>query len=352
MSLRTWARAAHARILAAMGCIAAVAFAAPLAAQSVESFYKGTQVKLIIGSTPGGDYDLWSRIIGRHMTRHLPGQPAIVPQNMPGGGTIVAANHLYNLAAKDGSVFGVFSRNLPGQAVLNMPNIKFDPQKFGYLGSPELPSRICLAVSTSAVKSAADLFTRELLVGGSGAGTAPSFMPSVLNKVVGMKFKVIEGYGGTNEIVLAMERGEVEGICQGYAAFSTTKPDWVKSGKVRILFNLERTPFPFLPGVPSIFDYVKNEEDRQILSFITIGSEIGRPYVTPPGVPAERFKALQDAFAQALRDPDLLSETKKQGLDVTYRSGAELHDLITRMYATPKPVLDKAAAVMPAGGGG
>jgi len=249
-------------------------------------------------------------------------------------------------------VFGVFSRNLPGQAVLNMPNIKFDPVKFGYLGSPELPSRICLTMSSSAVKSAEDLFTRELLVGGSGAGTAPSFMPTVLNKVVGTKFKVIEGYGGTNEIVLAMERGEVEGICQGFAAFSTTKPDWVKEGKVRILFNLEQTPFPFLPGVPSVFQYIKNEEDRQILSFITIGAEIGRPYVTPPGVPADRLKALQEAFASALKDPELLSETKRQGLDVTFRSGEELHALITRMYQTPKAILDKAAAVMPAGGGG
>lgn len=326
--------------------------AAPAAAQSVESFYKGSQIRLIIGSTPGGDYDLWSRIIGRYMAPHIPGQPTIVPQNMPGGGTIVAANHLYNIAAKDGSVFGVFSRNLPGQAVLNMPNIKFDPVKFGYLGSPELPSRICLAMSTSAVKSAEDLFTKELMVGGSGAGTAPSFMPSVLQKVVGMKFKVIEGYGGTNEIVLAMERGEVEGICQGYAAFSTTKPDWVKEGKVRILFNLERTPFPFLPGVPSIFQYVKTEEERQVLSFITIGAEIGRPYVTPPDVPAERLKALQDAFEKALKDPALLTETKKQGLDVTFRSGPELHDLIKRMYETPHDVLQKAAAVMPAGGGG
>ena len=321
-------------------------------AQSVESFYKTNQIKAIIGSTPGGDYDLWTRIIGRYMSRHIPGNPTIVPQNMPGGGTLVAANHLYNLAAKDGSVFGVFSRNLPGQAVLNMPNIKFDPLKFGYLGSPELPTRICLAMSSSAVKSAEDLFTRELLVGGSGAGTAPSFMPSVLNKVVGTKFKVIEGYGGTNEIVLAMERGEVEGICQGFAAFSTTKPDWVKEGKVRILFNLEQTPFAHQPGVPSVFQYVKSEEDRQILSFITIGAEIGRPYVTPPGVPADRLKALQDAFAAALKDPELLNETKKQGLDVTYRSGMELTDLITRMYQTPRDILDKAAAVMPAGGGG
>ena len=321
-------------------------------AQSVESFYKTNQIKAIIGSTPGGDYDLWTRIIGRYMSRHIPGHPTIVPQNMPGGGTLVAANHLYNLAAKDGSVFGVFSRNLPGQAVLNMPNIKFDPLKFGYLGSPELPTRVCLAMSTSAVKSAEDLFSRELLMGGSGAGTAPSFMPSVLNKVVGTKFKVIEGYGGTNEIVLAMERGEVEGICQGFAAFSTTKPDWVKEGKVRILFNLEQTPFAHQAGVPSVFQYIKSEEDRQILSFITIGAEIGRPYVTPPGVPADRLKALQDAFATALKDPELLTETKKQGLDVTYRSGTELTDLITRMYRTPKDILDKAAAVMPAGGGG
>ena len=343
MRVRFWGA-----LLSASGLLIAM----PAAGQSVESFYKGNQIRLIIGSTPGGDYDLWSRIIGRYMTQYIPGQPTIVPQNMPGGGTIVAANHLYNIAAKDGSVFGVFSRNLPGQAVLNMPNIKFDPVKFGYLGSPELPSRICLALSTSAVKSAEDLFTKELMVGGSGAGTAPSFMPTVLNKVVGMKFKVIEGYGGTNEIVLAMERGEVEGICQGYAAFSTTKPTWVKEGKVRILFNLERTTFPFLPGVPSIFQYVKTEEERQVLSFITIGAEIGRPYVTPPGVPAERLKALQDAFAKALKDPALLDETKKQGLDVTFRSGPELHDLIKRMYETPKDVLAKAAAVMPAGGGG
>lgn len=334
----------------AIAAIVAMLSSAGSQAQPAGEFYKDKQLRLIVANAPGGDYDLAGRLLSRHITRHIPGSPTIVVNNMPGAGTIIAANHLYNVAPKDGLVFGTFSRNLPSQAVLGRDTIKFDPRLFAWLGGIGLPSRVCVVSSTSSIKTAEDLFTRELVVGGTGAGSTPSTVPKLLNNVLGMKMRIVEGYGSTSAAIQAVERGEVEGLCQTFSTFKNLRAHLLESGKVHVLFNTEATPFPYLPNIPSVFQYAKTEEQRQILTFVTSSVELSRPFVMPPGVPADRLAVMRTAFAAALKDPLLVAEADKQQIDITYRAPEDLLRLIDRLFATPKDLLDRAAELIPASG--
>ena len=316
-----------------------VAFSASAPAQSVEEFYRGKQVRFIISSATGGDYDQWSRLIAKFLGKHIPGNPTIIPQNMPGGGQIIATNHLFNAAAQDGSVIGMIGRNLPNDALIKKEGVRFDPVKFNWLGSPELTNRVCAVLDTAPVKNAQDLMQKEVLVGGAGAGTAVSNTPVLLSRLLGMKFKLIEGYGNSQAILLAMERGEVQGICQSYSSLRSSRPDWFASGKLKVLFNTERQPIPGL-NAPSVFDFVKSDEHRKVLSLYTSSVELGRPIVAPPGVPKDRVEALRKALADTLKDPELLEEAKKQGLEMTYVSGKELESLVADLMSTPTEIVD------------
>lgn len=337
--------------LGALALLAGIALAgSSRAADPVADFYKGKQVRIYIGNTAGGDYDSYARTIGRHMSPYLPGHPTFVPQNMPGAGGIVLANHLYNVAPKDGSVIGTFSINIPNSALFKRPNVQFDPRRFGWIGGGELPSQVCVVMTSERVKSAEDVFKQEVLLGGAGAGSAPTFFPSVLNKLVGTKFKVVDGYPGSTEILLAMERHEVDGICQTYNAFRRVRGDWLDSGKAKVLFNIENAPFQADKTVPSIFSFIHNDEDKEVLDVITSSVLFGRPYVTPPAVPTERLAALRKAFEATLKDKDFLDDARKQGLNVQYRPGPELQDLTERLFKIPQPIVEKAAQLMPEGG--
>ncbi len=338
------------RLAAGLACAAGLMISAAASGQSVEEFYKGKQLRLVIGSPTGDSNDIWGRLILRHMTGHMPGNPTGVPQNMPGGGTLISANYLYNIAPKDGSHIGVFSRNIPTQAILKRPNANFDPLKFGWLGSPELVNRVCAAWHEAPVKSAEELFAKELIVGGTGAGTAPTFMPTVYNKVLGMKFKVVEGYKGAADVFIAMERREVEGICLSFSQLKGPRAEWLAQGKIRVLFNTETTRLTDYPNVPTIYDFVKTEEQRQTLAFLNSAIEFGRPFTAPPDVPADRLAALRKAFADTMKDAAFLEEAKKLKYDVTYTSGDHMLALLKRLYATPRDVLDRAAEMMPASG--
>jgi tripartite-type tricarboxylate transporter receptor subunit TctC len=320
------------------------------ATDPVTDFYKGKQVRIYIGNTAGGDYDSYARTIGRHMSPYLPGNPTFVPQNMPGAGGIVLANHLYNVAPKDGSVIGTFSINIPNSAIFKRPNVQFDPRHFGWIGGGELPSQVCVVMTSDRVRTAQDVFNHEVLLGGAGAGSAPTFFPSVLNKLVHTQFKVVDGYPGSTEILLAMERHEVDGICQTYNAFRRVRGDWLDSGKAKVLFNIENAPFQADKNVPSIFSFIHNDEDKEILDVITSSVLFGRPYVTPPGVPEERLTALRKAFEATLKDKTFLEDAGKQGLNVQYRPGPELQDLTDRLFKIPPAIVDKASQLMPEGG--
>ena len=316
------------------------AFWAPVAANPVEEFYRGKQVRFIISSATGGDYDQWSRLIARYLGKYIPGNPTIIPQNMPGGGQIIATNHLFNAAAQDGTVIGMIGRNLPNDALVKKEGVRFDPLKFSWLGSPELTNRVCAAIAGASVQKAQDLFQHELLVGGAGAGTAVSNTPILLSRLLGMKFKLVEGYGNSQAILLAMERGEVQGICQSLSSLRGSRPEWFESGKLKVLFNTERQPVANL-NAPSVFEFVKSEDQRQILALYTSSVEFGRPIVAPPNVPKERVEALRQALADTLKDAELLDEAKKQGMEMTYVSGQELEKLITDLMSTPEAIVEK-----------
>jgi len=319
----------------------------PAAAEPVEEFYKGRQIRIITGAAAGDGYDLWSRMLARHMGRYVPGRPSIIVQNMPGAGTVIAANHVYNAAARDGTVVGSFSRSLPSQALLQRPNIKFDPRRFGWVGSPESINRVCAVGRQAKVQSIDDLFKQELVVGGIGASQMPTYVPMMLNKMLGTRFKVVEGYGSTNAIILAIERREVEGICMSSSTLLGPRADLVEKGVLKILFNVEAKPMPSPPGVPTIFTRF-NDEQKRIVSLINSAIEFGRPFAAPPGVPPERLAALQMALKATVADADFVAEAKKLRFIVTYTSPQEMADITARMYATPKTIIDAAAALMPA----
>lgn len=327
----------------ALIAIAASIAAGATAAKSEDDFYKGKQIKIVITTNAGGDYDQWARLIIRYMGKYIPGAPTFIPQNMPGAGGIIATNFLYIQAPKDGTTIGMIGRNLPYQALMKEDNIRFDPTKFGYIGSPELTNRVCVARGDAPVKRAQDLFEKELLVGGAGAGTAVSMTPTLLSNLLGMKLKLVEGYGGSNNVMLALERGEVQGICQTISSIRNTKPGWIEDGRLKILFNTERQPIPGVDA-PSVFEFVKTEEQRRILALYTSSVELGRPMVVPPDVPPERLAILRKAFVETLADKELKSEAERQGLELGVVTGEDLTGLIADLMSTPPDIVAKTQA--------
>jgi len=313
-------------------------------AQSPGEFYRGKTVKMVISTMAGGEYDLSARLIVRHIGKHLPGNPNFIAVNMPGAGGITAANHLFNVAEQDGTVIGMIGRNLSYQALVQQKGILFDPLKFHWLGSPDVSHRVCVAIDGVAVQKAADLFERELLVGGAGAGTAVSTTPVLLSKVLGMKFRLVEGYGSPNAILLAMERGELQGICVTLDALRGARPGWIETGKMQLLFNTEQTRLSDLQA-PSIFEFAKTDEQRRILALYSSSVELGRPIVAPPRVPDERVRALRQAFEDAMADPALRDEAEKQGFAINVVRGHELARRVADLMATPKEFVARLEAL-------
>ena len=314
--------------------------------QTVEDFYKGKQIRLISGHPVGGDYDIGARLLAKYLPKHIPGQPVVFVQNMPQAASIVAANFMHNLAPRDGTVIGSFSRNFASQALMGKANIEADPRRFIWLGAFSLPSRVCVNWHTVPVKTPEDLFTHELIIAGGGAGSSLSIIPSVLNHVLGTKFKVIEGYKGINDAALAIERGEVQGVCMSYGQFNNYQ-HLIRDGKLRILFHAEETPVPEIPNVPSIYDQAKTEQQRQLLRFVFSSVEFGRPYVFPPEVAKERVAAIRTAFADVANDPDMLAEAAKSKIDMTYHSPAHLERLVENLYQTPPPLIEVVKKLVP-----
>ena len=328
--------------LAVRSLAACLTLAAGMSGASAQDadFYRGRQIKVIVSTVAGGDYDGWMRLIARHWTKHIPGEPTFVIQNMPGAGGIIAANSFYHTAPRDGSTIAMIGRNLPFQALMKADGIRFDPSKFVWIGSPELSGRICIASENAAVTKAEDLFSTELIVGGAGAGTAVSTTPKLLASLLGMKFRVVEGYGSANSAQHAIEKGEVNGICQTVSALRTFRPGWLESGKLRVLFNMERSPLAEF-GAPSILKFAKTPEQRQILTLYSASVELGRPIIAPPDTPADRVDILRKSFESTLSDPDFLEDARKLKLDVLPVRGEDLRTLIQDLMETPPDVLKR-----------
>jgi len=315
-------------------------------AQTAPDFYKGKQIQLIVGYEAGNDYDLGARMLARYLPRHVPGQPTIIVQNMPQAAGIVAANTLYVRSPRDGTVMASLSRNFASQAAMGLPNIDADPRRLIWLGATSFPGRVCVASPKAKVKSPADLFQNELMVGSVGTGSSTSIVPTVLNRVLGTKFHLIEGYRGAQDIILAVERGEVEGLCASLGQFRSHEK-LIREGKLRIILRAEETVMPEIPDVPSIFDYAKTDEQRHLMRLVFSSTEFGRPYVFPPDVPAERVDIMRKAIADAARDPALVAEAERIRLDMTYRRPEHLERLVTQLYETPPDVIEKVKKIAP-----
>jgi len=309
-------------------------------AQTVADFYRGKQIRIIVGTAPG-DYDTWMRMIARHVRQYVPGNPNFVVENMPGAGSLIAANHLYNKAAQDGTVLGSVSRNIPNYAFTKKPNVQFDPLKYNWIGSPEMTNRGCFANVSSGVREAKDLFERELLVGTDGAGTSLSEMPVLLKNLLGMKFRTIDGYQGSSGVVLAMQRNEVHGLCQTVTAFSQSAQHLLDNGSVRVLFTTEKDRVSRF-NVPSIFEFAKTQEERDILAFQASSLETGRPMLAPPNVPADRVEALRRAFDATMKDRGFLEEAKQRNFEVEPRTGEQVEAVLRGVSSLSPELIAKA----------
>ena len=315
-------------------------------AQPAPDYYRGKQLRMIVGHPVGNDYDLGGRFLAKYLTRHIPGNPTIVVSNMPAASSVAATNFLYAQAPRDGTVFGSFSRNIPSQALMRQANLNVDPRKFNWLGGTALPGRVCVAWHTSKVRTPADLLQQELIVGGGGSGTSLSIVPTVFNHVLGTKFRIVEGYKGTTDTVLAMERGEVEGVCATYGQFRVYEK-LIKEGKLRFILRAEESPIAAIPDVPSIYDLAKTEEQRQLMRFVFSSVEFGRPYVLPPETPPELVALMRKAMADALKDTELVAEAARLKLDMTYRPPDVLMRLVENLYQTPSSVIDAVKKLVP-----
>ncbi len=327
--------------------IAIFAFAAstalPARAQSVEEFYKGKNISMLIGFSVGGGYDLYARHLARHMGKHIPGKPTILPQNMAGAGSLRAANFLYTAAPKDGSSIGTFSRTTGINPLLES-GATFDGTKFTWLGSVTDDVSTCITWHTSQVKTWNDFLTKPTTLGGQGPSSEPDIFARLYKNVFGAPIKLVAGYPGTNEIMLAMERGEVEGLCG--LSWSTIKgrhAAWLRDKKINILVQAAFKKEPEMGDVPLIMDQTKDPQKLQILKLILAAQEMARPFAAPPGIPADRKAALLAAFDATMKDPEFLADAKKMNIDVNPVSAKALDTLLAELYATPKDVVQKAS---------
>jgi tripartite-type tricarboxylate transporter receptor subunit TctC len=307
-------------------------------------FYKGKQIRWVVGTAAGQDYDAWSRLIARHIVRYIPGSPGIVVENMPGAGHILATNYLFNVAPRDGTAIGMVSRNMTDAAVMGLPNVRFEPRRFNWIGSPELSNRVMWVSPAAGIRAVPDLFERELIVGAPGGAQGVTAAPLLLKNLLGMKLKIVQGYHSPNDVVLAIARGEVSAVVISIGGpESARRQQWAASGALRPLFNMEPEPLPRLEA-PTVFDFVKTEEQRQVLTFFSNNVLLGRPIMMPPGVPAERIAMLRRAFDATMKDQAFLKEAETMGFEVAPKTGEEIAALVEAAIATPKDVVKRAEA--------
>jgi tripartite-type tricarboxylate transporter receptor subunit TctC len=324
------------RFALAILALSAVWPGAALSQQAVEEFYRGRKIDLVIGYSPGGTYDLYARLVARHLGQHIPGKPLIVPRNMPGAGSRTAATFVASIAPRDGSVLATADQSLALQQAAGDKRIKFDTTKFIYIGNPNVENNTTVTWHASGVKTIEDVKRREVTMGATGGSTSSQY-PKAMNALLGTKFKIILGYPGGNDINLAMERGEVDGRgSNSWASWKATRPHWLAENKINILVQIGLKKAPDLPDVPLLMDLGANAEDRALLRLLSGSTQIGRPIFTTPEVPPERVAALRAAFDAMLRDPAFLQEARKENFDIDPVSGEALQKLVGEIVATPK----------------
>jgi tripartite-type tricarboxylate transporter receptor subunit TctC len=330
------------------GMIAALAASGPSLidaanAQSVADFYKRTGITLNVGSGVGGGFDAYARILAIHYGRHIPGNPSVVVKNVPGATGLVAMNALYNTAPRDGSTILASFNTVVLSSLYGDANARFDPRKFGWIGSLGKQTATCLTWHTTPVKTIEDARSREVLVGATGFGSTPVMFPKLLNAMIDTKFKIVYGYS-TPELRLAVERGEIDGICGiAWETHMASVPNWIIDKKVNFLLQLGLKASAHLPGVPLAIDLIKNPDDRQVFELLGIPQEFGRPFLTPPDLPVERLAALQRGFDEMLKDKAYLADVERSKQSIDPLSAKEIEALIRRAYSAPKDILARAA---------
>jgi len=330
--------------------VATVAALASVAkADSVADFYKGRSVSMIIGYSVGGGYDAYARLLAHYFGRHIPGEPSIVPQQITGAGSLRAANYLFSVAPKDGSVLGTFSRSM-GIAPL-LGQAEFDSQKFTWLGSMTDDNTTCVTWNSSPIKTWTDFLTKPSKLGGLGADADPDIWALLYKNVFGAKLRLVSGYPGTNDVVLAMERGEVDGLCGlSWSTIRTRHAEWLTSHSVNIIVQAALKKEPEIAAVPLATDLVSNPEQLQIIRLLLASQAMARPFVAPPEIAADRKSALTAAFDATMRDADFLAEAQKLNFEIHPVSAATIDALLAEVYATPKDVLSRAAKAISSAG--
>jgi tripartite-type tricarboxylate transporter receptor subunit TctC len=316
-------------------------------AQSPAEFYRNKTIDMAIGYSAGGGYDLYARLIARHLGNHIPGSPLLAPKNMDGAGSLILANWLYGAAPRDGSAIGAVSRGAAFGPLLGEIGAQFDATKFSWIGSANDEVSVCVALPGSGITKFDDVLTKPLTIGATGVGDDTYQFPRVINEVLGAKFKIINGFRGSNEVTAALERGDVQGRCGwSWSSIKATRPDWVANKKIIVLVQMSLSKHRELPDVPLIVDLAKTDEERQIFKLIFARQVMGRPYVAPPAVPGDRVAALRQAFAATMMDKDFVDDAATGKFEINPVSGERLEALVEDIYRIPPEAARKAGALL------
>lgn len=339
-----------------LGILVAAAAAAqtlsPARADAVSDFFAGRQIAVEIGSEAGGGYDLYGRLVARHIGSHIPGHPAVVAKNMPGAGSLKVANFIYNQAPKDGTEIGAPQNGVAFEKIFhtlskNGENALFDATRFTWLGSANESVYVLVSWHTSPVKKFEDLYSHELIVGAPATSTDNYIQAVMLNRMFGTKLKIVSGYAGSTSVALAMERGEIAGSAgNDWSTITSAKPQWLAEKQINILLQLGLTSRPALAGVPSAVEIAKSDEDRKVLELVFAKYGMSRPFMAPPGLPPDRAAALRAAFAAALKDPALLADAEKQRMEINLVTGDQVDALVRSIFQAPPALAARARAVV------
>jgi tripartite-type tricarboxylate transporter receptor subunit TctC len=315
-------------------------------------FFAGKQISLLIGTTAGGGYDAYARLLARHISRHIPGNPAIITKNMPGAGGLTLANHLYNRAPKDGTEIATVQNGLPFEKLFYMlspggSNALFDSTKFGWLGSMTQTVFVVVTWHTTPVKTLQDAMEREAILGASTTSADSYVLAMLSNNLLGTRFKVVHGYAGATEVDLAVENGEVQGEAgKDWTTLTSTRPQWIRDRKINILVQMGMKPHADIKGVPMAIDLAKTPDDRRAMELVFAKFGMSRPFMAPPDLPPERLNTLRRAFDAAMKDPALRSEAERLGMEANPVSGEDVEALVTRMMSTPAALAERARDVL------
>jgi len=328
-------------------CAAALLAPAPASAQSVEAFFRGKTVSVILGYPGSGSNGLYARLVAHHIGKHIPGHPTVIMRNMPGAGSLIAANHLFNVAPRDGTALGLIAATIPLEERLGAPNVKFKAAEFNWIGRVAGGLNMAFVASRLPVKTIKDAFEREVLMGASGRSSTVTIYPAVLANVTGVKFKLVMGYPSSTEAMLAMERGEVEGHSTSMEIVRALHPDWLSEKKINILVQFALKRHPELPDVPMSWELGRNDEEKQVLRIVANATEVGKMIMASPGIPADRVTALRRAFDATMKDPDFIADLKAARIELGPMPGEELQKLVEEVAHVSPAILEKVRAVYP-----